>query len=95
MDKESIVYEILYLCKKIKLSEKEKEELDYIFDNNIIDIDYDMGEFILSSAFFGNSDMINILKKHNANINICDNKPYRLAIQNNNLYCAKLLLLDI
>jgi hypothetical protein len=91
MDKESIIYEILNLCKKNKLTDNEINNLNELFDNNIVDINYDDGEFILSSSFFGNADMLNILINHNANIHIFDNKPYRLAVQNNNIECIKIL----
>lgn len=56
-----------------------------------MDINYDGGDFILSSAFFGNADMITILKNHKVNIHIQNDKPYRLAVQNNDVDCIKIL----
>ena len=90
MDEESIFYEILHLCKKNSLSDDEKKHLNYVFDQNIIDINCDDCNFILSSSFFGNSDMVQILINHNADIHIDNNKPHRLAIQNNNIECIRI-----
>ncbi len=86
-----IEYELLKLCKNKSLTTCEKEFVNKVFSNNIISVEYDDNEFLLSASFFGNPDMIIILKKYNVNTNIYDNKPYRLALQNNNIECIKLL----
>ena len=64
----NIISEILFLCQQNNLSQEEKEQLNYIFSNKIIDVNYDDYSFILISSFYGNSDMINILKNNNADI---------------------------
>ena len=91
MNINDIECELLKLCKNKSLSNNEKEFVDYIFSNKILNVEYEDNEFLLSSSFFGNSDMINILKKYNADTHIYDNKPYRLALQNNNINCIQLL----
>ena len=88
----NIISEILFLCQQNNLSQEEKEQLNYIFSNKIIDVNYDDYSFILISSFYGNSDMINILKNNNADIHIYNDKPYCLAMQNNNIECINLLL---
>ena len=88
---DDIIFDILCLCKKKELNYKEISTLKYIFENNIVDVNYDNGRFILSASFFGNYDMINILKLYGANIYVNEKKPYKLALQNNNIKCLDIL----
>ena len=88
---EEYEYEMLKLCKKQELTDEDKAYAHKIFTNKMLAVDYDDNIFLMSSAFFGNSDMIEILKCYDVDINIEEKKAYRLAKQNNNS-CMKLLL---
>ncbi len=90
MDRESMINEIYYYCHKKTLTDEEINFLNHIFENNIVNVNYDDGEFILSSAFFGNSKMVEILLSYGANVNL--DRAYHLAIQNHHLDCARLLI---
>lgn len=87
---ESIDY-ILNLCKNKILSNEEKENTKKIFNNKIINPNYNNGYFLIASSINGNFDMINILKEYNCEIHINDNEPLRICAQNNYLDCALLL----
>ena len=92
MNKDNIIFDILYLCQKRNLTDEEINMLVSVFENKIIDVNYNNSCFISSASFFGNYYMIKILKKYGANITTDDNKPYKLALQNSNLDCLELLI---
>lgn len=91
MDITGIEYKILELCKKQNLTQDDIDFVNYIFQNNILNVDFDDCEFILSASFFRNYKMVELLIKNNANIHVDNNKPYRLALQNGDEKCMKLL----
>ena len=62
MDIIDIEYKLLKLCKNGFLTDDDKNFINAVFANKILNVDYDDNEFLLSSSFFGNSDMIKILK---------------------------------
>ena len=61
---DNVEFEILKLCKKNKLQNNDVEFLNYVFGNNIIDVNYDGSEFFELASYYKNIDMINILKKY-------------------------------
>lgn len=89
---EDIIFDIIHLCKKNKLDNDEIIMLNNIFSNSVVDINHDNGMFILSSIFFENDDMVELLVNNGANIFVQNNKPYELSLQNNNKKYLKLFL---
>ena len=71
---EEYEYEMLKLCKKPEMTDEEKAYAHKIFTNKMLTVDYDDNIFLMSSAFFGNSDMIEILKCYDVDINIEEKK---------------------
>lgn len=88
---DDIIFDVLRLCQKKKLNENDITMLKYIFENQLIDVNFDNGRFILSASFFGNYDMLKIMKEYGADMYIDNDKPYKLALQNNNIDCMKIL----
>jgi hypothetical protein len=58
---DNVEFEILKLCKKNSLKNKDVEFLNYVFSNNIIDKNYCDSEFLELASYYENFDMIKIL----------------------------------
>lgn len=91
MENSEIIDYITNLCKNKNLNENEIKNIKYVFDNNIINPNYNNGYFLILCALNGNYDMINILKEYKCEIHINDNEPLRICAQNNFFDCALLL----
>ncbi len=91
MDIVDIEYKILDMCQQGNLEKKDVDFLNNVFQNNILDVNFDGCEFILTATFYKNHDMIKLLIKNNAKIDVEDYKPLRLALQNEDEEGVKLL----
>ena len=67
-------------------------DIEYYLKNKIIDPNYDNGLLIIYCAFYGNIEMLEILKKYGADITIREYEALLLASQNGHIDCVKLLL---
>ena len=94
MNEQDAISNILFLCEKNDLNLQEKEYIISLLENDIVNVDYDNSSFILTTAYYGNLDMLKILKEYHGNMTIDNNKPLRLALQNKNIECAQFLYND-
>jgi hypothetical protein len=58
---DNIEFEILKLCKKNKLNDDDINFLNYVFSNDIIDVNYEESEFFNLASYYKNNDMLNVL----------------------------------
>lgn len=94
MNEQDAISNVLFLCEKNDLNLQEKEYIVSLLDNDIINVNYDNSSFILTAAYYGNLDILKILKEYYGNMTIDNNKPLRLALQNKNTECAQFLYND-
>lgn len=65
MNFDNVEFEILKLCKKYNLKNEDFEYLDFVFDNNIIDVNFNDSEFLDLAEYYNNIIMINYIKRKN------------------------------
>ena len=68
--------------------------IEFLFESKFIDSNYKNGLLITLSAFYGNTEMLKILKKYGADFTIRGYEPLLLASQNADMECIDILFTD-